>query len=229
MTAEPLPVSPQLAPMPDRDSSPAGRLASGCAALGLALSEATQQRLLAYLDLLLDWNRHYNLTAIRDRTQAVHRHLLDALALVPVLGPGLLVDVGSGGGIPGLVLAIADPARPVVLVDSVGKKARFLEHARRQLGLDQVSVRKARVESLQPSLRAPWVVSRAFAELPKFAALAGGLVQSGGRLMAMKGHVPEAEIAALPAPWRVLRVHPLRVPGLEAERCLVEIAREGEP
>ncbi|WP_371323990.1 16S rRNA (guanine(527)-N(7))-methyltransferase RsmG [Dechloromonas sp. ZY10] len=194
-------------------------LSSGLAELGLALSPATQAQLLAFRDLLLKWNKTYNLTALRDPQQALSHHLLDSLAILPHIGSEPLLDVGSGGGLPGIPLAIARPELAVRMVDTVQKKATFLQQAAIQLGLKNVTVNHARVEEL-PGQYAQ-ISSRAFAELSLFVALTRHLLAPGGRWLAMKGVRPDAEIAALPADIVVERIIPLHVPGLDAERHLI--------
>lgn len=194
-------------------------LSSGLAELGLALSPATQAQLLAFRDLLLKWNKTYNLTALRDPQQALSHHLLDSLAILPHVGPGPLLDVGSGGGLPGIPLAIARPELAVRMVDTVQKKATFLQQAAIQLGLKNVTVNHARVEEL-PGQYAQ-ISSRAFAELGLFVELTRHLLAPGGRWLAMKGVRPDAEISALPADIVVESIIPLSVPGLDAERHLI--------
>lgn len=194
-------------------------LAEGCAALQLALPDAVQARLLAFRDLLLKWNKTYNLTALRDPAQAISHHLLDSLAILPHVGAGPLLDVGSGGGLPGIPLAIVRPELSVTLVDTVQKKTTFLQQAAIELGLPNVAVRHARVETL--SGQYPLISSRAFAELGLFVELTRHLLAPGGRWLAMKGVRPDAEMAALPPGIEVEAVLPLSVPGLDAERHLI--------
>lgn len=194
-------------------------LSSGLAELGLELSPATRTQLLAFRDLLLKWNKTYNLTALRDPQQALSHHLLDSLAILPHVGPEPLLDVGSGGGLPGIPLAIARPELAVRMVDTVQKKATFLQQAAIQLGLRNVTVNHARVEEL-PGQYAQ-ISSRAFAELSLFVELTRHLLAPGGRWLAMKGVRPDAEIAALPADIVVESIIPLSVPGLDAERHLI--------
>jgi 16S rRNA (guanine527-N7)-methyltransferase len=194
-------------------------LEQGLAKLGAALPAETQQKLLAFRDLLLKWNRTYNLTALRDPDQAVSHHLLDSLAILRHVGSGPLLDVGSGGGLPGIPLAIVRPDLAVTLVDTVQKKATFLQQAAIQLGLKNVTVRHARVEELGGSFAQ--ITSRAFAELAIFVGLTRHLLAPGGRWLAMKGVRPDAEIASLPADIVVESLVPLNVPGLDAERHLI--------
>ena len=194
-------------------------LAAGLAELGLDLPEAAQHKLLAFRDLLLKWNKTYNLTALRDPQQAIAHHLLDSLAILPYLGDGALLDVGSGGGLPGIPLAIARPGLPVTLVDTVQKKASFLQQAAIELGLKNVTVHQARVEEMHGQFAQ--ISSRAFAELALFVDLTHHLLAPGGRWLAMKGLRPDAEIARLAAGIAVEAVVPLAVPGLDAERHLI--------
>lgn len=194
-------------------------LATGLAELDIELPEAAQQQLLAFRDLLLKWNKTYNLTALRDPEQAVSHHLLDSLAILPYVGAEPLLDVGSGGGLPGIPLAIARPALSVRMVDTVQKKTTFLQQAAIQLGLKNVAVNHARVEEL-PGQYAQ-ISSRAFAELKLFVELTRHLLAPGGRWLAMKGVRPDDEIAALPADILVEQIIPLHVPGLDAERHLI--------
>ncbi|MDR0737156.1 MAG: 16S rRNA (guanine(527)-N(7))-methyltransferase RsmG [Zoogloeaceae bacterium] len=198
-------------------------LQNGIAALGLALPEGAAEKLLAYRDLLMKWNRAYNLTAAKTPEEIVTHHLLDSLAILPwVDAEGLnaaMLDVGSGGGLPGLVIAVARPDLPVTLVDAVRKKAVFLRQAVIELGLMNVTSRHGRVESLDG--RHAVITSRAFAELADFVALTRHLLAPGGHWLAMKGKKPDAELAALPAWIQVSGIWPLAVPGLDAKRHLV--------
>jgi len=194
-------------------------LATGLAELHIELPEAAQQQLLAFRDLLLKWNKTYNLTALRDPELAVSHHLLDSLAILPYVGAEPLLDVGSGGGLPGIPLAIARPALSVRMVDTVQKKTTFLQQAAIQLGLKNVAVNHARVEEL-PGQYAQ-ISSRAFAELKLFVELTRHLLAPGGRWLAMKGVRPDDEIAALPVDILVEQIIPLHVPGLDAERHLI--------
>ncbi len=194
-------------------------LADGLAELGIALPEAGQRQLLAFRDLLLKWNKTYNLTALRDPDQAISHHLLDSLAILPQIGEGSLLDAGSGGGLPGIPLAIARPALAVAMVDTVQKKASFLQQASIELGLKNVTVHHARVEEMQGQYAQ--ISSRAFAELGLFVSLTRHLLAPGGRWLAMKGGRPDAELRALPADVAVEAILPLTVPGLAAERHLI--------
>lgn len=203
----------------------AARLTAGLHALGLELEPAQVAALGTLLDELADWNTRVNLTAIRDPAEAVDKHLLDSLAVRPLLKGLAVADVGSGAGFPGLPLAVADTDRRFALVESTGKKAKFLRHVVARLDLPNVEVVPLRAESYKPSRPFDSVIARALGPLSKFVRVAGHLAGRGGRLLAMKGKVPEDEIQALPAGWKLLAVHPVAVPGLDAERCVVELAR----
>ena len=199
-------------------------LESGLATLGLDGALATP--LLAYLALLHRWNQTYNLTAIRDPRDMLGKHLLDSLAMhAHVTGIDTLADLGSGPGLPGIPLAIMFPALQVTLVESNGKKARFLREAVRQLQLGNVAVAESRIEAFDAPGRFDAITARALATLPLILELGGHLLTPAGRLLAMKGTLPTEEIAALPAGWQLLATHPLQVPGLGAERHLVEVGR----
>jgi 16S rRNA (guanine527-N7)-methyltransferase len=168
------------------------------------------------------WNKVYNLTAVRDADKMLTHHLLDSLAVVPhVAGAKTLLDVGSGAGLPGIPLALALPDAQVTLLDSNHKKAAFLQQAVIELHLTNVAVVCERVENYQSNQIFSVVISRAFADLPAFAALAGAHVAEGGTLIAMKGVQPLDEIAQLKTGFKLSRVTPLTVPGLEAERHLI--------
>ena len=202
-------------------------LADGAQTLQLDLSGAQQGQLLDYLALLSKWNSVYNLTAVRDPVQMVTQHVLDSLAAVPAYADAHnVLDVGAGGGLPGMVLALARPDMRVSLIDPVHKKTAFLTQAKGELGLANVTVHTGRVEQLQVSQKFDVITSRAFAELNDFVNWSGPLLEQGGRFIAMKGVMPKDEIARLPAGWKVTAVQPLQVPGLDAERHLVFIERE---
>lgn len=195
-------------------------LAAHCEALGLTLPAETLARLLQYRDELAKWNRTYNLTAIRDPGAMLIAHLVDSLSLLPhVRGP--VLDVGSGGGLPGVLLAIAQPGLAVTSVEAVDKKARFQRHIKRLLALDALTVEQQRVEHFQSSAGFATVTCRAFASLADFTRLTRHLLAADGRWLAMKGKRPDDEINELDADVTVSQVIPLTVPGLDAERCLV--------
>jgi len=204
----------------------ADTLVAGCVALGLVLPKGAQEKILAYLELLTKWNRTYNLTAIRDPEEMMTHHMLDSLAVLPYLGDATsVVDVGSGAGLPGLPLAIAQPQLEVVSIEANQKKAAFQQQVKIELGLPNVSIHCVRVEAMREVACFDVVTSRAFSDLAEFVRLAGALVRKGGRLLAMKGVFPAAEIAALPPDWHVAAAHALAVPGLDAERHLIVLER----
>lgn len=198
----------------------AALLDAGLAELDLPLPADVRQRLLAYVALLEKWNHTYNLTAVREPAAMVTQHLLDTLAILPHLPGGSLADIGSGGGIPGLPVAISQAERQVTLVESNQKKAAFLRQAVIELALANVEVVEGRVESLA-GRQFDVLISRALSELPEFVRMAGHLLAAGGSMVTMKGLYPHEELASLQQPWRVREVVPLRVPGLEAARHLV--------
>ncbi len=200
-------------------------LAEGAAAVGVALDARGQERLLAYLRLLHKWNKVYNLTAIRELQKMVVHHLLDSLAVLPYVEGRRLVDVGSGAGLPGIPLAIAQPELQVTVLDSNHKKASFLQQVCLELKLDNVAVVCARVEAWHPPQPFDVVISRAFTDLAEFARLTGHLLAPDGALLAMKGLYPYEELAQLPDTMTVQRVIPLSVPGLRAQRHLVVVKR----
>lgn len=197
-------------------------LQQGLARLNLALPPQTQQRLLDYVALVQKWNKVYNLTAVREADKMLTHHLLDSLAVVPhVMGAKTLLDVGSGAGLPGIPLALALPDAQVTLLDSNQKKTAFLQQAVIELQLTNVTVVCERVENYETNQTFSVVISRAFADLPAFAALAGAHVAAGGTLLAMKGVAPLDEIAKLQMGFTLSSIKPLSVPGLEAERHLI--------
>jgi 16S rRNA (guanine527-N7)-methyltransferase len=209
--------SPELGATIDPHAS----LAEGLAALGVVLPAAAREKLLAYAALLYKWNRTYNLTALRDPAQALSHHLLDSLAILPFVPAGGLLDVGSGGGMPGIPLAIARPDLPVTLLDSNSKKSAFLQQAAIELALANISVHGGRVEQYHPSVGFSAITSRAFSELADFVQLSRHLLAADGRWLAMKGVRPDAEIARLPPDIAAEAVHRLAVPGVDGERHLV--------
>lgn len=197
------------------------QLVEGAAALGVMLSPSDERQLLAYLALLDKWNRVYNLTAVRETGRMVSHHLLDSLAIVPYVQSGRVLDVGSGGGLPGIPLAIARPELQVTLIDSVAKKTAFLLQAKAELELENVSVVTGRVETLHDATGFDTITSRAFSDLKEFVTLTRHLLAPGGRWLAMKGLYPHEEIAALPD-WVLLRgEHVLTIPQLDATRHLI--------
>ena len=205
-------------------SEPTSTLRAGLVVLGLP-DLTLAERLLAYLHLLQQWNRAYNLTAIRDPHEMVVKHLLDSLAIHPH-ARGSLADIGTGPGLPGIPLALALPELRVSLIETAGKKARFLREATRHLDLsDRVRVHDARAEDVPESGQHDCLAARAFGTLGTILAMGGHLLRPGGRLLAMKGRVPDEEIAVLPPEYRHVATHPLAVPGLEAERHLVVVEK----
>jgi 16S rRNA (guanine527-N7)-methyltransferase len=199
----------------------AAELLSGSARLGMTLSAGAIDSLVAFLLVLSKWNRTFNLTAIREPSKLVSHHLLDSLAIIRYLQPGSVIDVGTGAGLPGLPIAIAEPHREIQLLDSNHKKVTFLRQAVLELGLANVSVIDKRVEDYHPPKKFQNVVSRAFSDLHDFAALAGHLCDDEGRLLAMKGLHPHEEIALLPDNWVAEHIFSLDVPQLGATRHLV--------
>jgi 16S rRNA (guanine527-N7)-methyltransferase len=201
----------------------AAELAQGVATLGLALDEGARQKLLDYVALVEKWNGTYNLTAVREPQKMLTHHVLDCLAIVPHIRGPLVVDVGSGGGFPGIPLAVADAGKSVTLIDSSHKKTAFLRQAAIELGLSNVTVVCDRVETWRPEHGFDSVVSRAFSDLPELMLLAGHLCAPGGMIAAMKGVHPYEELTQLPDGYRLRSVLPLQVPGLRAARHLVLI------
>lgn len=197
---------------------------AGIAALGLTVPAMAAGQLLAFEALLLKWNRTYNLTAVRDLAGVRVQHLLDSLSIVPwvdQLDGRQVLDVGSGGGLPGIPLAIVRPDLSITLVDAVQKKVSFLQQACIELGLKNVMARHVRVETLPATTAFDVITSRAFAEIRLFVELTRGLLKPGGRWLAMKGQLPESELKDLPTGVVVEHIHRLVVPGLDAERHLI--------
>ena len=187
----------------------------------LNLDESQEEALLSYLDLLQRWNKTYNLTAVRDPRRMITRHILDSLAIFEWVGKGRLLDAGTGAGLPGVPLAIAAPELEVTLLDSAGKKVRFLNHVKRELALQNITPVQDRLESYEPDITFDSLVSRAFSDLAAFADAARHLVRPATRLLAMKGRYPDTELRGLPDDVRVDSVEKLRVPGLQEDRHLV--------
>jgi len=199
------------------------QLEQGIAALGLQLPADAVPRLLDYLALLERWNGAYNLTAVREPTEMVTRHLLDSLAILPFVQGHSLADLGTGPGLPGIVLAIAAPGRQILLVDSNGKKVRFLREAIRSLKLEGVRAEQARVEDVAGQFDC--ITARAFASLADMLAWGGHLLAPQGTWLAMKGKLPDDELAGIPDDFIVRATHELHVPGLPAERHLLVLGR----
>jgi 16S rRNA (guanine527-N7)-methyltransferase len=207
--------------------SHAEELVAGAHELGIALSEQQQRQLLDYLALLIKWNKAYNLTAVRDPDEMVSRHLLDSLSVVRYVAEGgdRWLDVGSGGGMPGIPLAIMFPERRFVLLDSNGKKTRFLTQVKLELGLGNLEVVHERVERYRPEQPFVGISSRAFSALADFADWTRHLGDTDTRWLAMKGVHPEDELQALPADFELERCHVLQVPGCQGQRHLLILRR----
>ncbi|MDB5932814.1 MAG: Ribosomal small subunit methyltransferase [Massilia sp.] len=204
-------------------------LADGIKELALDLDGKQQEQLLNYLALLFKWNSVYNLTSVRDPMQMVTHHLLDSLAAVPAFAHAQnVLDVGAGGGLPGIVLAIARPGMNVSLIDTVHKKTAFLKQVKAELELANVTVYTAKVQELAVDQRFDVITSRAFADLSDFVNWSGHLLAEGGQFIALKGVAPPDEQERLPAEWKVSHLQPLQVPGLNAERHLVFIVKSDE-
>jgi 16S rRNA (guanine527-N7)-methyltransferase len=200
------------------------RLVQGTAALGVALTATDAARLVQLLDELERWNRTYNLTAIRNRDDMLTHHLLDSICVHPDLQGTLVADVGTGAGFPGLPLAVLNPERRFTLIDSNGKKIRFVQHAARELGLTNVEGLHGRVEATRGRIF-DTVVARAFAALPELVVTVAPLCGPHTRVLAMKGKWPQDEIDALPPQWRQQGSRELTVPGLSESRCVVVLSR----
>lgn len=199
------------------------RLRAGCADMGLALDEPVLQKLLAYLAGLVKWNQAFNLTAIRDPLEMVDKHLLDSLSILPHVGEGALIDIGTGAGLPGFIIALVHPQLPVTLLDSNGKKTRFLKQMAAELGATNVTVVTARCEEHEG--RYEQISSRAFASLSDMVSGTEHLLSDDGCWLAMKGHVPDDEIAALPATAALEKTPALRVPFAADARHLIVLRR----
>ena len=204
-------------------------LASGINELQLDLNRQQQEQLLDYVALLFKWNAVYNLTSVRDPMQMMTHHVLDSLAAVSSFaGAANILDVGAGGGLPGMVLAIARPDMKVSMIDTVHKKTAFLTQVKAELGLANVAVYTKKVQDLEVAAKFDVITSRAFADLSDFVNWSGHLLAEGGQFIALKGTAPPEEQERLPAQWKVKQLRPLQVPGLQAERHLVFIQRAGQ-
>jgi 16S rRNA (guanine527-N7)-methyltransferase len=210
-----------------RASSLLQRLRCDAATLGVVLTEKDGLRLCALLDELTRWNETYNLTSITSHEEMLTHHLLDSLAIHADLVGERIADVGTGAGFPGLPLALVQPARRFTLIDSNGKKIRFVAHAARLLGLANVEALQARVEELAPAQAFDTVVARAFAPLPELLKQVAPLAGPATRVLAMKGRRPTQEIASLPRNWRLVAERSLVVPGLLESRCLLTLGLDG--
>lgn len=209
-------------PLPEREL-----LSASAGELGLVLTGPQQGSLLRLLDELQSANAKFNLTAIRDRPGMLRKHLLDSLSVHAYLWGTRIADVGTGAGFPGLPLAIVNPERHFTLIEATGKKARFVARAAAEIHCANVEVVHSRAENYRASQPFDTVLARALSSLADFIAHAGHLCAPGGRLLAMKGRRPDEELSAVPKSFQVLAVHRLRIPGMDDERHLVELARAG--
>lgn len=199
------------------------QLFAGIETMGLDLPHSAASQLLDYLALLVKWNAHFNLTAVRDPEQMVTRHLLDSLAVLPYVSGERVADLGTGAGLPGIPLALALPDRHFTLVDSNGKKVRFLRAVVRELGITNVEAVQSRVEHLDAQFDC--ITTRAFASIGDMLAWGGHLLAAGGCLLALKGRYPDGELKQISAPFQLAKALPLSVPGLHAERHLLVIKK----
>ncbi len=206
----------------------AQRVVDAAARLGVALTEYDALRLVKLLDELERWNRTYNLTAINKEEMVTH-HLLDSLAVDVDLQGSAIADVGTGAGFPGLPLAVVNPDRHFTLIDSNGKKVRFVSHAARVLGLGNVDALQSRVESSRPARPFDTVIARAFAALPELLMKVAPLCGPQTQVLAMKGKWPQAELEALPSGWRMSASRRIEVPGLDEARCVIKLQMETAP
>lgn len=202
------------------------QLVEGLAQMQLSLGDDQQQKLLAFLALLNKWNRAYNLTAVRDQTEMVSRQLLDSLSILPWVTTEHLLDVGAGGGLPGIPLAIVLPETQFTLLDSNGKKTRFLHQCVLELGLKNVKVIHGRAEDCKPKQPFSQISSRAFTALDNLVTWCDDLLAQDGSFLAMKGQYPDDELAALPTGWQVSSSHSLEVPDAGGERHLIVVTRQ---
>ena len=199
------------------------KLAEGLAALSLDLSDHVQHQLIDFLHLLVKWNRAYNLTAVRQPEQMVARHLLDSLVIGPYIQGPRILDVGTGAGLPGIPLALAYPDYQFTLLDSSGKKIRFVTQAVAELGLVNVDVVQSRVEAYQPASRFDTITARAYSSIEELVKQTGHLLAEGGQYLIMKGAYPVAEVEAMPAGYHLEAIHQLQVPRLDAQRHLLVV------
>ncbi len=197
------------------------QLSLGLEAMELVIDENAMGRLIALINLLSKWNKAYNLTAIRDESMMVSHHLLDSLSILPFLHGAHILDVGTGAGFPGLPLAICCPQREFALVDSNGKKVRFVRAVKRELGLKNVEVVQARVEELDAQRRYSCILTRAFSSLQEIISLTGHLCSDTGRALAMKGRLPQQELEKNLGRFKVTNSVKLKVPSIQAERHLI--------
>ncbi len=199
------------------------QLIAGLEKQGLSLTKPQIDKLLAYVELLNKWNKTYNLTAVREPREMISRHLLDSLALLPWISGNTLVDIGSGAGLPGIPLAIARADVEVTLLDSLGKRCRFLSHVKRELGLDNVSVVESRAENWLTEARPAVITARAVAALPVLLAHTQHLFTQETVLLASKGRWPQQELDNLPTEFSLIESIKLDIPGVEGERLLLRI------
>ena len=199
------------------------QLQAGAEQLGVKLDDATAAKLLAYLALLYKWNRAYNLTAIRDESGAIPRQLLDSLSILPFIGDGSVLDIGSGGGLPGIPIAICRPHQQITLLDSNSKKTRFLNQARMELALDNLTVAQARIESWRPDTPPDIITSRAFASLSQILDWCAHLLGQGTVIVAMKGQYPADELEAIAGRKLDVAIERVIIPGMTGERHIVSI------
>lgn len=199
-------------------------LTSQMKTIGVEATDEQLEKLMAYLAMLVKWNKAYNLTAVRDPAEMVSRHLIDSLSVLPWIGSGRLIDVGSGPGLPGIPLAIMHPELDVTTLDSNGKKTRFQVQVKQELGLANLTVEHTRVEQLEGEAFAQ-VISRAFASLHDMLTLTAHLCAPDGVFLAMKGLYPEAELQQLPEGFKLQSAHPLNLPHTEGERHLLLLGR----
>lgn len=223
--------APKRIAIPFDVSAVRARLAAGIDELKLSLSRAQMNAQIEFLKALHAANQIQNLTAIRDPIEMTGKHLLDALSVLPFINTTTLIDVGSGGGVPGIPLLLAGACTNVVLVDSVGKKMRAMNEIGQSLGIaEHLLAIHSRIEDLQPNLpefsECRQIISRAFGSLANFCKLAGPMLAPGGELLAMKGSYPQAEVDALPKGWQVAANHQLQVPFVDGERCLLVLKRK---
>ena len=204
-----------------RSADPDELLAEGLRALGLEEALAGDDRLMEYISELMNWNRVYNLTSVRRPAEIVTRHILDSLSIIPYLMGKRVLDIGTGAGLPGIPLAVASPEREYYLLDSSSKKLRFVQQTIATLGLDNVVLEHTRVESYRPAERFDTVICRAFSDLHDLDLHAARLCTPKGRILAMKGIYPMAEIEGLEDKSVIEEVFTVHVPGLDAERHLV--------
>lgn len=200
-------------------------LRRGLPELGIPGDEAMVAAFAGFLGLLAQWNENINLTGIREPAAMVPLHILDSLTARPFLKGERIVDVGCGAGLPGIPLALTEPARHFTLVDGTLKKIRFVQQAIADLGLTNAEALHARIEDHKPVPLYDTVISRALSSLPDFVRRAGPVVARGGQLLAMKGKLPAEELKALPAGWRAAAVTPVRIPGLDVERHIIQVVR----